>query len=112
MDMMRWGPVREMQEMSERLNRLLERPGQSQRAQESGTREALTVADCSPNVDTSETEAEYLIRVEVPDVRKEDARITVQEGVLVIQGIKHEADKRSLARIDSTEHGRPAHRPR
>ena len=90
MDMMRWDPLREMQETSERLNRLLRRPEGSQRPRESGAREALTVADWSPNVDISETEAEYLIRVELPGVKKEDVKITVQEGVLLIQGVRHQ----------------------
>ena len=87
MDMMRWDPLREVQEMSERLNRLLRRPEGSQRPRESGAREALTVADWSPNVDISETEAEYLIRVELLGVKKDDVKIMAQEGVLIIQGV-------------------------
>ena len=81
MDVMRWDPLREMQEVSERLNRLLRRPEGSQRPRERDAREALTGADWSPNVDINETEAEYLLRVEVPGVKKEDVKITVQEGV-------------------------------
>ena len=90
MDMMRWDPLQEMQEMSERLNRLLRRPEGSQRRRESGAQEALAVADWSPNVDISETEAEYLIRVELPGVKKDDVKITVQEGVLIIQGVRNQ----------------------
>ena len=90
MDMMRWDPLREMQETSERLNRLLRRPESSQRPRESGAREALTVTDWSPNVDISETEAEYLLRVELPGVKKDEVKITVQEGVLIIQGVRNQ----------------------
>ena len=78
MDMMRWDPLREMQEMSERLNRLLRRPEGSQRPRESGAREALTVADWSPNVDISEKGAGYLLRVELPGVKKVHVKVTAQ----------------------------------
>ena len=101
MDMMRWDPLREMQEMSERLNRLLRRPEGSQRPRESGAREALTVTDWSPNVDISETEAEYLLRVELPGVKKDEVKITVQEGVLIIQGVRNQ---------EQDEPGRKYHR--
>ena len=90
MAMMRWDPLREVQEVSDRLNQLLRRPEGSQRPRGRGAQEALTVADWSPNVDISETEAEYLIRVELPGVKKEDVKIMVQEGVLVIQGGRHQ----------------------
>ena len=78
MDMLRWDPLREMQEMSERLNRLLRRPEGSQRARESGAREALTVAEWNPNVDITETEAEYLLRVELLGVKKVHVKVTAQ----------------------------------
>ncbi len=37
-------------------------------------------------MDISETEAEYLIKAELPEVKKEDVKITVEDGVLMIQG--------------------------
>jgi len=46
----------------------------------------LTVADWVPVVDIIETESEYLIKAELPEVKKEDVKITLQEGVLTIQG--------------------------
>ncbi len=36
--------------------------------------------------DVSETEGEYLIKAELPEVRKEDVSITVQDGVLTLAG--------------------------
>ena len=37
-------------------------------------------------MDISETDAEYLIKAELPEVKKDDVNVTVQEGVLTIHG--------------------------
>jgi HSP20 family protein len=50
------------------------------------TEEALTVADWTPVVDINETEKEYLIKAEIPEVKKEDVKVLVEEGVLTLQG--------------------------
>jgi HSP20 family protein len=49
-------------------------------------KETMIVADWTPAVDISETEGEYLIKAEIPDVKKEDVKVTVEDGVLTIQG--------------------------
>jgi HSP20 family protein len=46
----------------------------------------MIVADWTPSVDISETESEYQIKAEIPDVKKEDVKVTVEDGVLTIQG--------------------------
>jgi len=51
-----------------------------------GGKEALTVAQWSPLVDITEDEKEYLIKAELPDMKKEDVRLTVENGVLAISG--------------------------
>ncbi len=73
---------REMEQMSERLNRLFgtwTRPG-------NGGKESLTVADWTPFVDIEETEKEYLIKAELPEIKKEDVKVTVENGILTLQG--------------------------
>jgi HSP20 family protein len=81
-DPARWDPFKEMEEISERFNRLF---GRLPARRESG-REALTVADWAPTVDISEDDREYLIKAEIPEVDKKDVKVTLQEGVLTIQG--------------------------
>ncbi len=81
MTLVRWDPFRELEDMSERLNRVFARPG----VRQSG-KEALTVADWVPTVDISETGDEYLIKAELPEVKKEDVKVTVEDGVLTLQG--------------------------
>jgi len=80
--------------ISERFSRIF---GRVPARNESG-REALTVADWVPMVDIAEDDKEYLIKAEIPEVDKKDVKVTVQDGVLTIQGErkqeKEEKDKR------------------
>ena len=82
MALVRWDPFRELEEMSDRLNRVFTRPA----VRTNGNKEQLTVADWMPIVDISETDAEYLIKAELPEVKKEDVKVTVENGVLTLQG--------------------------
>jgi HSP20 family protein len=43
-------------------------------------------ADWTPSVDVSETDAEYRIHAALPDVKKEDVKVAVENGVLTIRG--------------------------
>ena len=45
-----------------------------------------SVADWSPTVDISETDGEYLIKAELPEVKKDDVKVTLEDGILTIQG--------------------------
>lgn len=40
----------------------------------------------TPSADISETDKEYLIRAELPAVRKEDVKVTVDQGMITIEG--------------------------
>jgi HSP20 family protein len=46
----------------------------------------MTIADWVPTADITEDDKEYLIRAELPDLRKEDVKVTVENGVLTISG--------------------------
>jgi len=82
MNLVRWDPFRELEEMSNRLNRIFDRPV----LRTGNGKEALTIADWMPSVDISETDTEYLIKAELPEVNKEDVKVTLEDGVLTIQG--------------------------
>jgi HSP20 family protein len=93
MTLVRWDPFRELEDMSNRLNRVFSRP--SLPGTNGNGKEAMTVADWVPSVDVSETEGEYQIKAEIPDVKKEDVKVTVEDGVLTIQGErKHEKEEK------------------
>ena len=82
MTLVRWDPFRELEDMSDRLNRMFSRPTLPQ----ANGKETMVVADWVPSVDVSETEGEYQIKAEIPDVKKENVKVTLEDGVLTIQG--------------------------
>ena len=91
-----WNPSRELEEMSDRLNRVFARVPRG-----GNENEAMTVADWTPLVDISETTAEYVIKAEIPEVKKEDVKVTLEHGVLTVQGMR---------RQEAEEKGKKYHR--
>ncbi|MGI0119143.1 Hsp20/alpha crystallin family protein [Zooshikella sp. RANM57] len=81
MSMVPWNPFSELETLLDRYQRLSGKSTQSP-----GGREAMKVNDWSPAVDISETAEEYLIKAELPEIKKEDVKVAVEEGVLTIQG--------------------------
>jgi HSP20 family protein len=96
MNLVGWYASPEMQEMAERLDRYFGRPKLTCRTEPG--RESLTVPDWAPAVDVVETPLEYLIKVELPEVGKDDVKLFVEDGVLCIEGErtreKEEKDKK------------------
>jgi HSP20 family protein len=46
----------------------------------------MTTGDWAPRVDIAETDKEFSIRAEIPEVKKEDVKVTVDNGVLSLRG--------------------------
>ncbi len=87
--LMRWNPFKEMDELQDRLATLFGRlpPHRDQD-------ERLTTAQWAPLVDIIEDEKEYLIKAELPEIRKEDVKVSVEDGILTISGErKHETEE-------------------
>lgn len=78
----RWYPWKELEEMEKRLSTLFGRSP----VKADGDKEAMTVVEWSPLVDISEDEKEYLVKAELPEIKKEDVKLTVQDNVLAISG--------------------------
>ena len=51
-----------------------------------GQEEQIAVPEWAPLVDISEDDKEYLIKAELPEVKKEDVKVTAEEGTLTIMG--------------------------
>ena len=72
MQLAQWNPFREMDEMLRniRLPRETSSP----------------LADWSPAVDISEKDKEYLVKAQLPGVKKEDVKVELLNGVLTLSG--------------------------
>lgn len=87
-----------MEELQGRLSSLL----QQAPARWNGSKEeSMTVAQWAPLVDITEDDREYVIKAELPEVRKEDVKVTVEHGTLNLSG------ERTL---EKEENGRRYHR--
>ena len=94
-----WNQLKEM-EAQNRFNRFL---GEFPNRMGSGEIHSLAVADWSPEVDISEDDHGYLLKADLPEMKKEDVRVTVEDGVLCVFGERKsvkEDQKRKFHRIE------------
>lgn len=82
MTLVKWEPMREMEQLFDRLTR-------SFGPLTLGANEAVSPEDWSPRVDIAETDGEFEVKAELPDVKKEDVHVTVENGVLTLRGERH-----------------------
>jgi len=78
----RWNPLRELEDFQ---NRILSAFKPTSHGNGNG-QEALAMAEWSPLVDVAEDDKEYVISAELPDVNKEDVKVTLENGMLTITG--------------------------
>lgn len=84
MNMIKWQPFGEFDDAFSRLMpALFGRNGRI--TAENGERFAW-----APSADISETDQEYLIRAELPAVKKEDVKVTLDQGTITIHGERKE----------------------
>jgi len=79
MKLTKWDPFREMENMFDRYTKVLNWP-------RGGSQEMMTTDDWAPRVDIAETDKEFIINAEIPDVKKEDVKVMVDNGILTIRG--------------------------
>lgn len=84
MSLVRWDPFRELEEMSARLNRVFGHALVPSKAE--GSKESMAMFDWSPTVDIAETPEEFQIKAELPEVKKDDVKVSVENGVLRLEG--------------------------
>ena len=81
-EMSEWNPFRELDEVNNRLSRIFNTTS----SRTSNGREEITVAAWAPLVDITEDDKEYVIKAELPEVKKNDVKVRVEDGVLYITG--------------------------
>ena len=98
MTLIRWEPFRELDDIFSRYSPLFGRSA-------ARTGQAVeTNAAWTPAANVSETETEYLIKAELPEVSKEDVKVTVDEDVITISGERRkeaEQQDEKLHRLES-----------
>ncbi len=94
----RWHQQKQLEALQQGLSSLFNRsPTQWREGQE----EPIAVAEWAPLVDISEDDTEYRIKAELPEVTKEDVKVTAEEGTLTIMGER---------KFEKEEKGRRYHR--
>jgi len=81
--MTRWNQLRQLEALQHGLGSLFNR---SQGQWPEGQEEQIAVPEWAPLVDISEDDKEYLIKAELPEVKKEDVKVTAEDGTLTITG--------------------------
>lgn len=97
MALMRWEPFREFEDIQARLNRLF--GGSGLRAADQN----FSFTDWAPAVDIEETEKEYLVKADLPEVKKEDVKVTVDDGVLTVEGERRQEKEEKNRRFHRVE---------
>ena len=79
MSIIRSNPFRELEAIQARLNRMFN-------AAPLRAEDEPSFGDWNPPLDIEETDKEYGVTVDLPDVKKEDIKIELHDGVLTIEG--------------------------
>jgi len=91
-------PIKEMRDLQNRFTTMFNRvPLKGEELKE----ETLALTQWMPAVDIVEDEKEYLIKAELPDVKREDVHVKVQDGILSLAGER---------RFEKEEKGKKFHR--
>lgn len=95
----RWNPFRDMEEMQQRLN---DYGGLGLRRHNADDLD-MTESQWSPLVDIIEDDKEYVIKAELPEMKRENIRVSVDNGVLTIRGerrIEHKENNKKYHRVE------------
>jgi HSP20 family protein len=96
-----WNPLREMDEAQNRFNPFFLAGFPNRMG--SDEIHSLAVADWSPEVDISQDDHEYLLKADLPEMKKDDVRVTVEDGILSVSGERKsvkEDQKKKFHRIE------------
>jgi HSP20 family protein len=94
MSLIKWSPYRNLISLPDEIDRFFNGFGLD-----------LNVSDSvwSPTVDISETENQYEVNAEIPGLKKEDIKLSVEDNVLTLSGerkVEKETDKKNYHRIE------------
>lgn len=79
----RVGPWDQTDRMNRQLGSLL---GLASLRGDGGREEGITTTEWVPLVDIAEDDKEYLVKAELPELKKEEVKVNVENGVLTLSG--------------------------
>jgi HSP20 family protein len=101
MSLVRWNPTRELAAwpsdlftMQRDINRMFDNFFRG---------DAATLAAWTPAVDIAESDDDYVVKVELPGVKKDDVKITVEANTLTIRGEKKQEREAKKENYHSVE---------
>src|SRR5882762_3465842 len=97
-----WNPLREIDEAQNRLNGFFV-GGFPNRMGSGPEIPSLAVADWSPEVDISEDDHGYLLKADLPEMKKDDVRVTVEDGILCVSGERKSEKEDQKRKFHRTE---------
>jgi HSP20 family protein len=97
MSLIRWDPFSGIDDVFARMPSLL---GRWPRTFDDNGKAAR---EWTPSVDISETDAEYLIRADLPAVKKEDIHVTVDDRMLTISGERKQKTEEKNEKLHRVE---------
>jgi HSP20 family protein len=94
----RWNPFRDMDQLQERMNSLWK----------SGLfpfngEETVSLPEWTPAVDIVEDDREFLVKVELPEMKREDVKVTVEDRVLTVSGERKQEKEEKSKRFHRIE---------
>ena len=93
MNVVRWNPIREMDDFFNRINDFSKVAGN----------ENLATSDWMPPVDIRESDKSYSIDIELPAVAAEDVNVSVKDGLLTVTGerkAEKETEDKKVHRVE------------
>ena len=94
-----WNPFRELDEVQNRFNTFF--GGFPTRL--FGNGKSMKTTDWSPQVDILEDDHEYFIKADLPEMKKEDVKVTLENGILSVSGerkVEKEEKNKKYHRIE------------
>jgi HSP20 family protein len=101
MSVLRWDPFRDLTSIQDEMNQMFDRvfgrrgPG--------GREAGAASASWAPAVDIAERKDAYVVTAEVPGVKPEELEVTLEDGLLTIQGerrLEEETSDRQYHRVE------------
>jgi HSP20 family protein len=89
-----WNPLQDLMVLQDRMNRLFEDATQRRSQGDAGAEDEFERSDWTPASDIYETEAGYLIAMDLPGIDREALEIDVDDNRLIVKGTRAVAESK------------------